>query len=150
LGLARLVVTSDGEVADNPAICTQRTVVPRPRAAGAGAQAVRFGESPQSRSSVAVLHRRVRRPGSTGTTSRPSGLVRDNQAVYREDQSVAGLARMKLARSVHDAGWSTQAAHCGEGRELRLTVVKVGRDFRRLNCAEVWASRRPKPLAVRA
>ena len=33
-------------------------------------------------------------------------LIRENQAVAVEDLAVAGLARTRLAKSVHDAGWS--------------------------------------------
>jgi putative transposase len=35
-----------------------------------------------------------------------TSIIRDNQAVYVEDLAVKGLARTKLAKSVHDAGWS--------------------------------------------
>ncbi|GAA3428292.1 hypothetical protein GCM10018953_54750 [Streptosporangium nondiastaticum] len=35
-----------------------------------------------------------------------TSLIRDNQAVYVEDLAVSGMARTKLAKSVHDAGWS--------------------------------------------
>src|SRR5207248_5807337 len=34
-------------------------------------------------------------------------IIRENQAVYVEDLAVSGLARTRLAKSVHDAGWST-------------------------------------------
>jgi putative transposase len=33
-------------------------------------------------------------------------IVRENQAIYVEDLAVKGLARTRLAKSVHDAGWS--------------------------------------------
>jgi len=33
-------------------------------------------------------------------------IIRENQAVYVEDLCVAGLGRTRLAKSVHDAGWS--------------------------------------------
>ncbi|GGQ02302.1 hypothetical protein GCM10010140_35490 [Streptosporangium pseudovulgare] len=33
-------------------------------------------------------------------------IIRDNQAAYVENLSVKGLARTRLAMSVHDAGWS--------------------------------------------
>ena len=35
-----------------------------------------------------------------------TAIIRDNQAVYAEDLCVAGLARTRMAKSVHDAGWS--------------------------------------------
>lgn len=33
-------------------------------------------------------------------------IIRDNQAVYVEDLAASGLGRTRLAKSVHDAGWS--------------------------------------------
>ena len=35
-----------------------------------------------------------------------TALIRDNQAVAVEDLAVKGLARTRLDKSVHDAGWS--------------------------------------------
>ncbi len=66
--------------------------------------------------------------------------------------SVAGLARTKLARSIHDAGWSTlvrlikeKADHYGR------TVVKVGRGFPSSQLCSTCGHRDgPKPLSVRA
>jgi putative transposase len=34
-------------------------------------------------------------------------LIRENQAVAVEDLAVRSLARTRLAKSVHDAGWSS-------------------------------------------
>jgi putative transposase len=78
-------------------------------------------------------------------------LVRDNQAVYCEDIAVAGLARTRMAKSVHDAGWSTllrlieEKAAC-HGRYF----AKVGR-FEPTSqlCSACGARDGPKPLAVR-
>jgi transposase len=33
-------------------------------------------------------------------------LTRDNQGVYLQDLCVSGLARTRLAKSVHDVGWA--------------------------------------------
>ena len=38
-----------------------------------------------------------------------TALIRENQAVAVEDLAVKGLARSRLAKSVHDAGWSSPA-----------------------------------------
>jgi transposase len=78
-------------------------------------------------------------------------LVRDSQAVYCEDIAVHGLARTRLARSVHDAGWS---------QLLRLVEEKAafhGRYFARIGrfvptsqiCSACGVKDGPKPLAVR-
>ena len=79
-------------------------------------------------------------------------LVRDNQAAYAEDLFVAGLARTKLSRSMHDSGWSIlvlliveKAAHRGR------TVVEVDRRFPSSQLCTICGHRDgPKPLAVRA
>ncbi|MFI2206193.1 RNA-guided endonuclease InsQ/TnpB family protein [Streptomyces sp. NPDC020192] len=39
-------------------------------------------------------------------------LIRENQAVAVEDLAVVGLARTRLAKSVHDAGWSQFVGTC--------------------------------------
>jgi len=79
-------------------------------------------------------------------------LIRDNQAVYAEDLAVSGLARTRLAKSIHDAGRS---------QLLRLLAEKAqhyGRGFYRVGrfvptsqtCNECGAIDGPKPLSVRA
>ncbi|MFJ3106767.1 RNA-guided endonuclease InsQ/TnpB family protein [Streptomyces sp. NPDC086835] len=59
----------------------------------------------KARVRVARAHARVadvRRDWCHRTVSR---LVRDSQAVYLEDLAVCGLARTRMAKSVHDAAW---------------------------------------------
>ncbi|WP_419469418.1 RNA-guided endonuclease InsQ/TnpB family protein, partial [Candidatus Frankia alpina] len=78
-------------------------------------------------------------------------LVCDNQAVYVEDLAVAGLARTRLARSVHDAGWSMLVGLIEEkaARHGR-TFAKVGRFFPSSQLCSACGHRDgPKPLKVR-
>jgi putative transposase len=78
-------------------------------------------------------------------------IIRENQAVYVEDLAVKGLARTRLAKSVHDAGWS---AFVGM---LEYKAKLYGRDFARIGrfeptsqvCSACGAKDGPKPLAVR-
>jgi putative transposase len=152
LGLDRLAVTSDGEVVDNPRHLrlvqrrlgrAQRALARKQRGSISRHKAMRR---------VAVLHRKVRETRLDHHHKLALRLVRDNQAVYLESLSVAGLARTKLARSIHDAGWSTlvrlieeKAAHYGR------TVVKVGRVFPSSQlCSSCGQRDGPKPLAVRS
>ncbi|EFL25800.1 gifsy-1 prophage GlpA [Streptomyces himastatinicus ATCC 53653] len=78
-------------------------------------------------------------------------IIRDNQAVYVEDLAVSALARTRLAKSVHDAGWSAfvnmleyKAARCGR------YFGKVGR-FEPTSqiCSVCGVKDGPKPLHVR-
>jgi putative transposase len=54
-------------------------------------------------------------------------IVRDNQAVYVEDLAVVGLARTRLAKSVHDAGWSAFV------NMLEYKAARHGRTFARVD-----------------
>ncbi|MFJ3338962.1 RNA-guided endonuclease InsQ/TnpB family protein [Streptomyces sp. NPDC086766] len=78
-------------------------------------------------------------------------LIRENQAVAVEDLAVGGLARTRLAKSVHDAGWST-FVHMLEYKAQRYgrTFVKIGR-FEPTSqvCSTCGHRDGPKPLHVR-
>ena len=106
----------------------------------------------RARHRVAVLHRKVGDTRLDHAHKTALRLVRDNQAVYAEDLAVSALARTRLAKSVHDAGWS---------RLLRLLAVKAehhGRTFHQLGrfvptsqtCSQCGVKDGPKPLGVRA
>jgi putative transposase len=151
LGLERLAVISDGEIITNPRFLrskqrhltkTQRSLARKKKGSANRAKA---------RHRVAVLHRKVRETRRDHAHKTALRLVRDNQAVYAEDLPIAGLARSRLARSVHDAGW---------GQFLRLIEEKAaryGRDFYRIGrfvptsqtCSECGALDGPKSLSVR-
>jgi putative transposase len=152
LGLGRLAVTSDGEIVNNPRhLGSAQRRLGRVQRALARKQCGSVNRRKAVRR-VAVLHRKVRETRLDAHHKFALRLVRDNQAVHLESLSGAGLARTKLARSVHDAGWSTlvrlveeKAAHHGR------TVVKVGRVFPSSQlCSSCGHRDGPKPLAVRS
>ena len=80
-----------------------------------------------------------------------TSLIRENQAVAVEDLAVKGLARTRMAKSIHDAGWSGFVAM------LEYKARLYGREFRRIGrseptsqvCSHCGVRDGPKPLHVR-
>ncbi len=151
VGLASLVVTSDGEVIANPRFLRirERRLTRAQRTLSRKAKGSANREKARHR--VAVLHRKVRETRLDHAHKTALRLVRDNQAVYAEDLAIAGLARTRLARSVHDASWA---------QLLRLIEEKARRyerEFRRIGrfeptsqvCSACGVNDGPKPLSVR-
>lgn len=60
----------------------------------------------KARNLVAGQHRKVRETRLDHHHKLALELVRENQAVAVEGLSVAGLARTRMAKSIHDAGWA--------------------------------------------
>jgi putative transposase len=105
----------------------------------------------KARVRVAVQHRKVREARADHLHKTVLRLVRDNQAVYVEDLAVSGLARTRLAKSVHDAGWA-MLVRLLEEKALRYgrAVTKVGRWFPSSQLCSACGHRDgPKPLSVR-
>ncbi|MFD4401765.1 RNA-guided endonuclease InsQ/TnpB family protein [Nocardia sp. NPDC058499] len=78
-------------------------------------------------------------------------ITRENQAIFVEDLCVQGLARTKLAKSVHDAGWTMFS------RMLEEKARRYGRGFARVDrwfpstrmCSVCGVVGEKKPLHVR-
>ena len=152
LGLSVLAATSDGELIANPRhlrrrerklACAQRALSRKQKGSANRARA---------RVRLAVQYRKVREARADHLHKTALRLVRDNQAVYAEDLAVSGLARTRLAKSVHDAGWAAFVRLLEEKAErYGRTVVKVGRWFPSSQiCSVCGVKDGPKPLSVRA
>ncbi len=78
-------------------------------------------------------------------------VVRDNQAIYVEDLSVAGLGRTRLAKSVHDAGWAIFTSMLEyKAQRYGRTFGKVDRFFPSTRmCSVCGAVGEKLPLNVR-
>jgi putative transposase len=106
----------------------------------------------KARLRVAVAHRKVRDQRADHHHKLALRLIRENQAVAVEDLAVAGLARTRLAKSVHDAGW-TMFVRLLEAKAAQhdRQVVKVGRWVPTSQICSVCEYRDgPKPLSIRA
>jgi putative transposase len=126
VGLASLVVTSDGEVIANPRFlrAKEHKLARAQRALSRKQKGSANREKARPR--VAVVHRKVRETRLDHAHKTALKLVRDNQAVDAEDIAVSGLARTRLAKSVHDAGWSQLV------RLIEEKALQYGREFRRI------------------
>jgi putative transposase len=100
---------------------------------------------------VAAAHARVADCRRDFQHKLSTTIIRDSQAVYVENLSVAGLGRTRLAKSVHDAGWSSFVSM------LEYKAARYGRYFARIDrfaptsqtCSACGVKDGPKPLSVR-
>ncbi|WP_349017193.1 RNA-guided endonuclease InsQ/TnpB family protein [Streptomyces luteolus] len=78
-------------------------------------------------------------------------LIRENQAIAVEDLAVKGLARTRLAKSVHDAGWGQFVAMLVyKAERYGRTLIKIGRfEPTSQTCSYCGHVDGPKPLHVR-
>ena len=151
VGLSRLAVTSDGQIISNPRFlrAKERRLAKAQRALSRKTKG--SANRAKARRRVAGLHRKVRETRLDHAHKTALRLVRENQAVYAEDLAVSGLARTRLAKSVHDAGWAQLLRLIGEKAE------QYGRVFHRIGrfvptsqlCSQCGANDGSKPLSVR-
>ncbi|MET8138291.1 MULTISPECIES: RNA-guided endonuclease TnpB family protein [unclassified Streptomyces] len=151
LGLGHFAVLSDGTKVDSPRFL--RRAEKRLKKAQQELSRKEKGSSNRgkARLKVARAHARVTDARREFHHQLSTRLIRENQAIAVEDLAVKGLARTRLAKSVHDAGWSAfvsmleyKAARYGR------TFVKIGR-FEPTSqvCSHCGVKDGPKPLNVR-
>ena len=150
LGLDRLFATSGGEIEDNPRFLRRRLrkLAHLQRVASGKKQGSANRRTANKK--VAVAHRKVRQARLDHAHKTALRLVRDNQAVYAEDLAVSGLARTRLAKSIHDAGWSQLLRLLGEKAEFHgRTFHQIGRFVPSSQmCSVCGRIDGPKPLNV--
>ncbi|WP_376775797.1 RNA-guided endonuclease TnpB family protein [Kitasatospora gansuensis] len=105
----------------------------------------------KARRKVAKAHAKVADTRNDWLHKQTTRIIRENQAVYLEDLNVRGLARTRLAKSVHGAGWSTFR------RLLEEKAARYGRHVGIIGryeptsqvCSTCGVPDGPKPLNVR-
>ena len=151
LGLSHFAVLSDGTKITNPRFLrrAERRLKKAQRALSRKAKG--SNNRAKGRRKVARAHVRVADARKDFHHQLSTRIVRENQAVYVEDLCVKGLGRTRLAKSVHDAGWSAFV------HMLHYKATRYGRFFSKVDrflassqtCSQCWAIDGPKPLHVR-
>ncbi|KWX02499.1 transposase [Carbonactinospora thermoautotrophica] len=151
LGLHAFAVLSDGRVIASPRFLrrAERKLKKAQRALSRTQQGSKNREKARRR--LARAHARVADARRDFHHQLSTKIICDNQAVYVEDLAVNGLARTRLAKSVHDAGWAAFLAM------LEYKARRYGRHFARIGrfqptsqvCSTCGVLDGPKPLHVR-
>jgi putative transposase len=152
LGLTHFAVLSDGRKIASPRFLRRAEKKLRRRQRDLSRKQDGSQNREKARVKVARGHARVADARRDFHHQLSTALIRETQAVAVEDLAVKGLARTRMAKSVHDAGWSAFTAM------LEYKARRYGREFRRIGrfeptsqvCSACGMKDGPKPLHVRA
>ncbi|MEU3896494.1 RNA-guided endonuclease TnpB family protein [Streptomyces sp. NPDC045251] len=151
LGLTHFAVLSDGTKIDSPRFLrraekklkkAQRELTRKQKGSKNRAKA---------RLKVARAHAKVTDARREFHHQLSTRLISENQGIAVEDLSVRGLARTRLAKSVHDAGWSAFIDMLEyKAERYGRTLVQIGRfEPTSQTCSTCGAVDGRKPLHVR-
>ncbi|MGE7433719.1 RNA-guided endonuclease InsQ/TnpB family protein [Kitasatospora sp. NPDC001175] len=151
LGLTHFAVLSDGRKIDSPRFLRRAEKRLKKAQQALSRKAEGSKNRDRARIKVARAHARVADARGEFHHQLSTRLLRENQAVAVEDLAVKALARTRLAKSVHDAGWSRFVAM------LEYKASRYGRAFHRIGrfeptsqvCSTCGVQNGPKPLNVR-
>ncbi|MUL41670.1 IS200/IS605 family element transposase accessory protein TnpB [Streptomonospora sp. PA3] len=151
LGLGHFAVLADGTKVDSPRFLRRAEKKLKRMQKSLSRKAKGSSNRAKARAEVARQYAKVADRRRDWLHKLSTDLIRDNQAIYVEDLAVKGLARTRLAKSVHDAGWSMFVAM------LEYKAVKCGRYVGRVGrfeptsqlCSACGIKDGPKPLSVR-
>lgn len=151
LGLGHFAVLSDGRKIDSPRFLRRAEKKLRRAQHSLSRKEKGSKNRVKARQRVARAHARVADARREFHHQLSTKLIRENQAIAVEDLCVKGLARTRLAKSVHDAGWAAFVAM------LEYKATKHGREFIKIGrfeptsqvCSTCGVKDGPKPLHVR-
>ena len=151
LGLTHFAVLSDGRKIGSPRFLRRAQKKLRRRQRELSRKERGSRNRDKSRVKVARAHARVADARREFHHRLSTKLIRENQAVVVEDLAVNRLARTRMAKSVHDAGWSAFV------NMLEYKARLYGREFHRIGrfeptsqvCSACGVKDGPKPLYVR-
>jgi putative transposase len=151
LGLIHFAVLSDGRKIASPRFLRRAERKLRKAQQALSRKARGSSNRGKSVARVARIHARVADSRRDWLHKESTRIIRENQAVYVEDLCIAGLGRTRLAKSVHDAGWSAFTGMLEYKARLHgRTFARIGR-FEPTSqvCSACGVKDGPKPLSVR-
>ncbi|MEV0280566.1 RNA-guided endonuclease TnpB family protein [Streptomyces sp. NPDC050610] len=151
LGLSHFAVLSDGTKIASPRFLRRAEKKLKKTQRDLSRKQKGSSNRGKARLQVARAHARVADARREFHHQLSTTLIRENQAVAVEDLCVKGLARTRLAKSVHDAGWSAFVTM------LEYKAARYGRAFHRIGrfeptsqvCSQCGVKDGPKPLNIR-
>ncbi|WP_405637955.1 transposase [Streptomyces sp. NBC_00056] len=151
LGLTHFAVLSDGTKIDSPRFLRRAEKKLKKTHKELSRKQKGSRNRAKARLKVARAHAEVADARREFHHQLSTKLISENQGIAVEDLSVAGLARTRLAKSVHDAGWSQFVAMLEyKAERYGRTLVKIGRfEPTSQTCHACVTVDGPKPLDVR-
>jgi len=150
-GLRHFAVLSDGRKIAAPQFLRRAEKMLKRRQRSLSRKQKGSRNRDKARVKVARAHARVADARRDFHHQVSTALIRDNQAVAVEDLAVKALGRTRMAKSIHDAGWSGFVAM------LEYKARFYGREFHRIGrftptsqtCSLCGVKDGPKPLHIR-
>lgn len=151
LGLTHFAILSTGEKIDSPRFLRRAEKKLKKAQRELSRKKKGSKNREKARLKVARAHAKVTDARHEFHHQLSTRLIVENQAIGVEDLAVTALARTTMAKSVHDAGWSTfismleyKAARYGR------TLIKIGRfEPPSQTCSACGHRDGPKPLNIR-
>lgn len=151
LGLSHFAILSDGTKIDSPRFLRRAEKKLKKAQQNLSRKAKGSANRAKARIKVARAHARIADARREFHHQLSTKIIRENQAVAVEDLAVKGLARTRMAKSIHDAGWSAFLAM------LEYKAARYGRAFHRIGrfeptsqvCSACGIQDGPKPLHIR-
>ncbi|WP_307630240.1 RNA-guided endonuclease InsQ/TnpB family protein [Streptomyces turgidiscabies] len=151
LGLTHFAVLSDGTKIDSPRFLRRAEKKLKKTQRELSRKQKGSKNREKARRKVARAHAKVTDARREFHHQLSTRLISENQGIAVEDLSVAGLARTRLAKSVHDAGWSSFVSMLKyKAERYGRTLVTIGRfEPTSQTCSACGVKDGPKPLDVR-
>ena len=151
LGLTHFAVLSDGTKIDSPRFLRRAEKKLKKTQQQLSRKQKGSKNRAKARLKVARAHAQVADARREFHHQLSTKLISENQGIAVEDLSVAGLARTRLAKSVHDAGWASFLSMLEyKAQRYGRTLVRIGRfEPTSQTCSTCGVKDGPKPLSVR-